>query len=93
MAIARLQIPKTTWAKIKTKLERAEHKETARELRTTRQSSPPGGGAVLWAPSTPLCDQLRVLLEREETFVRRKGTCSHQDLLTTIEKLKNFPAP
>jgi hypothetical protein len=90
MAIARLTVPKTTWAKLTTKLQKAEHGTTKTELDRTKQSHPPSGEAVLWEPSDQLRAGLLAILEREEGFVRKKGSCSHTDLLQTIKRLREF---
>lgn len=88
MPINRIAIGKTTWGKIKNKLERPENQGLAVQLGKLTKTAPSGGGIVLWEPDLNLKAGLRAILEREEIFVRRKGTCSHQELLATIEKLK-----
>lgn len=85
MPIPRLQVPSQTWAKLKNQATKPENGTLLSELKETRYSGGGSSGVVLWDPSEKLLTAIRDILVKEEQFVRKKGSCSHKAMLSTID--------
>lgn len=89
MAIKRLTVPKTVWAKLQSKVEKG-NKNLGSLLAITKSTKPPGGDVVLWEPAKELTEEMAAVLIQEETFTRKPGSCSHKAMLSTIKQLQEF---
>lgn len=90
MAIERLTIPKTVVAKLATQLGKPDNAKLLEESRTIRATKSPSGDAIWWEPPKEIIKKLADVLRREETFIRKKGSCSHKMLVNTIKQLDEY---
>lgn len=88
MPINRLTIPKSIMAKVHTQCQKKDNAATGELIRAQKTTLSPKGDAILWEPDPKAVEGMLAILTREETFMRKKGSCSHKLMLETIAVLK-----
>lgn len=86
----RITIERTIWSKLQTQLQKKENGELARELREQETSTSPSKDTILWDPPPALIAKVRILLEREQTFMRKKESASYLLMTKVIQRLKSY---
>lgn len=86
----RVTVDKIAFRKINTQLQKDNNAQFRPMLKDTRVSTATGGDAVLWDPSKELAEGLIAILEREQSFSRKKEGCSYANIQKTIGRLKDY---
>jgi len=88
VGIERVTVPRTVFSKLTTQLQKPDNAEIKAWIAATKITLAPNKDSILWEPEPKLLAGMAKILRREETFVRKKGSCSHALLIETIEKLE-----
>lgn len=89
--MTRLTIPRPVFSRLTTQLRRPGNEEVKKLLEGTKQTKAPQGATILWDPALGTCAAVASLLEREMTFVRKKGSNSAQLIEGSIRQLRAYP--
>lgn len=90
MPIARVTIDKVVASKLQTQLNKPVNKELKEVLARAKKTLNQAGGVVLWEPDPRLCDRIVEVLEREQGFMRKKGSISFTTMTENIKRLKAY---
>jgi len=85
----RVTIQRLPYRKLVSQLtKREEHAATKKMLSETKVTQNPKQDAILWDPDPSLCKALVEILEREQTFARKRDSANFKMIEANIARLR-----
>jgi len=81
-------LDRIVYSKLQTQLQKKDHAATKAALTATKVTRSPKEDAILWDPDPALLTAIAAILEREQTFMRKKDSASFRAMTTNIKRLK-----
>jgi hypothetical protein len=88
--MARFSVPRNVWDKITMQAGKEGNEDLQRMLGTVKVTRAPDKAAIIWEPSNTLLGRIKDVLTREESFMRKKDSTNHKNVVDSIKRIERL---